>query len=144
MIDETCVSVVLDSNVKVADPRSRSATFNNSSREEYRRVRFDGCVVKGATACDWLLAKTGVGTLAIELKGADVDRAAEQVLAGLAFAASELTLPRRLAGLIVCTRYPRIDTKVQRIKQRVAKTYKAPIHVKTRAEGLVFEEMFTF
>lgn len=132
------------SNVKISDTCSTSAVFMNTSRHEYTRIKFDGCVLKGVTACDWIVEKAGVGRLAVELKGSDVDRAAEQVAAALQFMREHQMSDLRVGGLIVCSRYPSVDTKVQRIKQRLAKEFRAPLTVRTNGRNLVFETLLSF
>jgi hypothetical protein len=141
---DSCIEYTNVSNIKISDLRSTHAVFSNSENHEYLKIQFDGCVVKGSIACDWLVAKKGVGTVAVELKGSDVDHAAEQVMAGLQYVVNCAELPQRLAGLIVCTRYPRIDTKIQRIKVAALKRFRAPIHIQTKAVGVNLEVLLKY
>lgn len=141
MIPLTCCEDTTDSNVKVSDHRSTHAVFKNGVRHKYRLIKFDGCVLQGEVACDWIVEKTGVGRIAIELKGSDIDHAAKQVERGLSYLRSNRLDDVRLSALIVCTRYPSVDTTVQRIKQRIRKTYGAPLTVKSDGRNLEFEAL---
>jgi hypothetical protein len=144
MIPEKCTQATTDSIIKVSEKKSRHTTFLNQQREEYKKIAYDGCCKINETACDWLVVKNDVGTLAIELKGADIDHACVQIEKALDDVRKDSTLPQKLAGLIVCTRVPKIDTKLQRAKNRLAKNYKAPLLVKEDARNLVFSDLFTF
>lgn len=144
MIPEKCCRNTSDSNIKVSDQRSTTAVFENAEKAAHTLVRFDGCVVTGSVACDWIVEKVNVGRIAVELKGTDVDHAAKQVESALRFLRDNGLNDLPVAGLIVCTRYPRIDTTVQRIKQRIAKTYSAPLTVKTDGRALAFESLLSF
>ena len=139
MIPESCCSLIKASHVKVSDPRSSTAVFLNTERSEYRLIRFDGCTVKGTVACDWIVEKQNVGRIAVELKGSDVDHAALQIESALRYMRENGMTELSVAGLIICSRYPSIDTKVQRLKQRLARDYRAPLKVKTDGRNLQFE-----
>jgi hypothetical protein len=143
MIPATCCTATQASNVKVSDPKSTSAVFANADRSSYRLIRFDGCTVKGEIACDWIVEKQDVGRIAVELKGSDVDHAALQIESALRYMRDNGLADLRVAGLIICSRYPSVDTKVQRLKQRLAKTFRAPLKVKTDGRNLSFEAILT-
>lgn len=139
-----CTTSSTDSNVKVSDKGSTFAVFENSSRKEFLLIQFDGCVVRDAIACDWIVEKTSVARVAVELKGADIEHAAQQVEAGLEYLKANGLDNLKTGGLIVCRRYPSFDTTFQRIKQRVAKKYKAPIKVTRDARGISIESLVSF
>lgn len=143
MIPADCCSHTQASNVKVSDQRSTSAVFQNGSNAKYRLIRFDGCTVKGEVACDWIVEKEAVGRIAVELKGCDVDHAALQIERAFRFMRENGMTEMKVAGLIVCTRYPSIDTKVQRLRQRFARDYRAPLKVKADGRNLSFEAIIS-
>jgi hypothetical protein len=144
MINQCCVSQVDHSKVKLGDPNSTTAIFLNDKRETFTTIRIDGCVIKNARACDWVLEKSDSGRIAIELKGCDVDHAATQIEATFAYFRAAGLNDLKFAGLIICTKYPRHDTKVARIQQRLAKLYAAPLRVKTDGRNLSFEVLLNF
>lgn len=137
-----CTECNSNSIVKIEEPRSTSATFENSARVEHKVTRFDGCVKRNELACDFIIEKPLVGRLAVELKGSDIDHAAEQIAAGLAYLKEKGLCDLRMAGLIVCTRYPSEDTKVQRIRQRLAKQFRATLTVRRDARNIEFSSLF--
>lgn len=138
MIPLECVAESTDSSIKVSERKSTSAVFANPSRESYVVVRFDGCVVKDRVACDFIVEKVAVGRLAVELKGCDVAHATAQIEEALRFLKESGKLDLPVGGLVVCSRYPRVDTTVQRMKQKLAKTFRAPLTVKTDGRNLDF------
>lgn len=133
MIPAKCCTNRAVSKIKLSDKHSTSTVFLNPTRDAYTVVRFDGCVICGKTACDWLIEKPGVGRIAVELKGSDIDHAATQIEAAFQYL-KQCGLPSLpLAGLIICTRYPSVDTKFQLIKRRVKSNYNAKMHVKSKS-----------
>lgn len=143
MIPAECCSFTQASNIKVSDPKSTSAVFLNPDRSQFVLIRFDGCTVKGEVACDWIVEKRDIGRIAVELKGSDVDHAALQIESALRYMRNIGVNDLRVAGLIICSRYPSVDTKVQRLKQRMAKEFRAPLKVKTDGRNLCFEAILT-
>lgn len=128
-----CIETLTDSRVKV-EQHSRSAVILNLDRAPIRRIQVDGCLVKNKLACDWIVSKANCADVVIELKGRDVNHAVEQIKAGLNFWKDHVQRGKntKLAALIVCNQYPRIDTKIQLAKQQLARDYAAPLHVWTR------------
>jgi 2C-methyl-D-erythritol 2,4-cyclodiphosphate synthase len=132
-----------DSRVRVRE-NGRQAIFVNVERNVYYVVKVDGQVVKNALASDFVLTKKDVGNLVIELKGMDVSHAVEQV-----FATAQLWQDKgyrigQVAALVVCSRKPSFDTKIQRFKANFAKKFKGPLHVVSRNDEFVFEKVLSF
>ncbi|WP_186148011.1 hypothetical protein [Burkholderia gladioli] len=119
----------------------RTATFLNKEKVRHIKIRVDGCLIKQETAADWILSKPDVGHIVVELKGSDVDHAIEQVLATAKLAEKERKDGERIAALIACTRYPKIDTKVQRGKQRFSDLHNGRLHIVTKSCEHIFEEV---
>jgi hypothetical protein len=133
MPDATCPCTTLtsDSNIKVEE-NGKKAVFRNTQRTQYRKVALDGCLVKGTTCADWLVVKNDTGSIVIELKGRDVDHALDQVEAAISYAQNRGIYPSPWAALIVCTgrpTHPAFTTKLQRVKERFMKKFRAPIHI---------------
>ena len=140
-----CVDLTTDSHVKVAE-NGIGAVFLNPDRKAIRRIKVDGCAVTVGPRCDWIVSShEGVDVL-VELKGTDVDHATEQIIRTLRFWANhpERDQTARLAALVVCSQYPRIDTKIQRAKKRMAVEFRTPLHIRTRNEEYRFETLATF
>jgi hypothetical protein len=136
-----CSRAITDSKIKMSDPRSTSAVFDNPGRMMYRLTRFDGCVVNNQRACDYILEKDD-SLIAVELKGGNVDHAVEQIKATLDYLKETHQLPPRRAGLVICTRYPSMDTKIQRLTEQIRKSHAAPLHIKTSGKPLNFDDFF--
>lgn len=138
-----CQISTTDSAVKVQE-NGRKATFLNAKREVYLKTKHDKCLVDNSLASDWVVSKDQVGDVFIELKGKDVEHGTKQVMETARFWKHNGLTHGRLAGLIVCTQYPRIDTKIQRAKQSFAKLYQGPLHVITKNSEFRLEKVLAF
>src|SRR5687768_11109637 len=67
------------SKIKVEE-NGRSAVIVNTPRVDHVVSAVDGCLVLNSVACDWVISKSEIGDIFIELKGSDVDHAVEQIL----------------------------------------------------------------
>lgn len=143
MVDNKCFTNTTDSKIKVEE-NGRKVVISNKSREKYTKLKIDGCLVKQEIASDWAISKEEFGDLVIELKGCDVYHAVDQINASIIFLDSNKIRNGKLACLIVCSRYPRIDTKIQRAQSTIAKKYKAPLHVTTQNKEYDFSSLFKF
>lgn len=140
---EKCFIDTADSKIKFREA-GRQAVVLNASKELFTRVKVDGCLLKEVTAADWVLAKPSVGDVVIELKGTDIGRGIEQVRKTINHWNKAGLRAGRIAALIVCSRYPRIDTKIQRAKQALARDHRAPLHVVPRNREFEFEALLTY
>lgn len=137
--------IVRHSKIKVDDPGSSvSAVFLNPSKVKHKKHKMDGGHLKNTKSADWMLSKFDVGDVIIELKGCDVAKAIEQIIETAKFAAENNMLQGRVAGLVVCTQYPKISTKIQRLSQDFSKKYNGPIKVKCKSAELAFEDALRF
>jgi len=119
------------SKIKVEE-KGKQAIFLNPENVIFTRTRIDGCLVKETTACDWLVIKGDTDRVIVELKGCDVSHALDQVEATFTHLAALNLLSGKVAALIVCRRpssHPVFTTKLQRLKDRLSKKYRAPLHV---------------
>lgn len=142
-----CTETLRHSRIRVDDKRSpRWAVFLNPTRSRIRKIRVDGCLVRGGPAADWIVSKADCVDVVVELKGRDVDHALEQAVATLRLWND---LPGnenndRLAVLIVCTQYPRETTKIDRARKQLAQDYRAPLHIRTRNLEYEFDTLAKF
>lgn len=142
-MDKACVEVLRHSRIKVAE-NGKQAVVLNSKKEKFERLKIDGCLVKNKTASDWAISKHGVGNVVIELKGSDVAHAVKQIKETLDFLRCSEYMGAKCGALVVCSKYPKIDTKIQRAKQLIAETHKAPLHIVTKNEEYEFDALLSF
>lgn len=142
-MSEVCVFDTTDSFVKVSGEHGRKVVVRNSPKEKYKRSKVDGCLVTNKTAADWVISKVNVGDVIIELKGKNVDHAVEQVKETIEYWISNKLINGRISSLIVCSEYPRFDTKVQRARDFLARQYKAPLHVVTKNMEFDFDALLS-
>jgi hypothetical protein len=143
MIKADCTKTTSVSKIKVEE-NQRRVIINNPSKIKYSVTAVDGCLIKNSIACDWLISEDSVGDLLIELKGSDVDHAAKQIMSSAEYIDSNGIALGQKAGLIVCSKYPRVDTTVQKIKNAFAKKYQAPLHVVNIQGEFNFSNLFKF
>ena len=106
--------------------------------------RADGCMYVNKTSCDFVGSCTEAGDVFIELKGCDVDQGLKQIETTLKDWRAKGWLGRLRAGLIVCTRYPRQDSKIQRARNKFARDFGAPLHVVRHGQSFRFERILAF
>lgn len=129
------------SNIKIED-HGMSAVFLNPRRQVHHIVKVDGGLVAQQRAADYVVSKPGVGDLVVELKGKDVGVACKQIEATLCIMDRCEEKRSPVAGLIVCTRVPCFDTKVQGLKSYFAKKYKSRLTVCSSRNKFDFEKFF--
>lgn len=136
-----------DSKIKLSDPGTKShAVFLNKERKKYLKFLMDGGLVVNETCADWMLARDHIGNVVVELKGGDVHHAMKQVHAATKFAKENgLLRGGKVAGLVICTQHPAIDTKIQRARNEYQKLYNGPLHSKSGGCGeFEFERVLSF
>jgi hypothetical protein len=126
-----CCTTTNDSRIKV-EQRGRKAIFVNEGKLTYVRVEVDGCVIKNAKAADFIVSRSDIGDVIIELKGRDVAEAVKQVEATAKYWVDNKHCNKKIAALIVSTQFPKTSTAVLRAKDRFRKTYGTPLHVVTK------------
>ncbi|HEX8662846.1 MAG TPA: hypothetical protein VF744_02305 [Beijerinckiaceae bacterium] len=122
----------------------RKATFVNEEHNTYRKTQMDGCVVKNQLAADWVVSRANIGDVIIELKGRHVEHAVRQIRATAGFLTDGDYREGRLAGLVVCTQFPKASTTVQRAQAEFARAFKGPLHVVTQNLEYAFENVLSF
>lgn len=140
-IENKCIFRDDSGRIKVEELK-RKAVFKNAARVEFIKVQVDGCAIKGRKAADWLVERDGVGQIIVELKGKNVEQGVKQVLETADFWKKNKLRQGKLAGLIVCSQYPQVDTAVQKAKQSFATRHKAQLHVVCGNREYVFENVF--
>jgi hypothetical protein len=116
--ENKCIERIRHSKVKLSDPGTgRSVVLLNPDKTQVRRIRMDGCLMPvGHVAADSLVSMPRKVDVIVELKGKNVDHAAEQVEATRSFWSNhEGYQPNQLIGAwIMCSEYPRADLKIKR------------------------------
>lgn len=123
------------SSIKV-EQHGKSAVFENPNRDEYFVTTTDGGILGNQRVADYVVSRVGIGDLIVELKGKDVDTACKQIEATISLVNACTSQTRKgkskrgpIAGLIVCTRVPKLDTKAQSLRNRFAKQYRSRLFI---------------
>ncbi len=123
-----CTRTVSHSTVKVEENK-RKALFNNPSGKSYCVTKVDDCLVTEGPRADYLVVEGSAHSVLVELKGKNVAHACEQLFASARHEDVAPLLTASLGFLVVCSRFPRVDTAVLKAKTKAAKEYGAGFHV---------------
>ena len=136
-----CVAAQSEHPVKLSDS-GKYALINNETRNTYEIIHFDGCEIIGSLAADFVIHHPAVGDCIVELKGSDVNHALDQVTETAKYLAHRALRRGKLAGLVISTKYPRIDTKVQRCKAMFKSKWNAKLTVQPNLKPINFQSLF--
>lgn len=140
MCGDKCVEETNGSNITVKE-RGRRANFRNPDRHSFLKIQVDGCLLNEKyKKADWIVTKVGIGSIIIELKGKNLDQACQQLKETLDHPRCKPWLEARKAMLIVCSRYPSIDTTVQRLQLK-ARKQGVRLNVVCDQGNFIFEDM---
>ncbi len=93
-------------------------------------------------SADYALSKPGVGDVIVELKGKEVARACEQIIATAKILRKCKKGASPVAGLIVCTRVPATDSKALRLKNQFMQEHRAMLKICASNREYSFDEFF--
>lgn len=129
--------------ISVEGEHRRRAMFRNPLREEYVVIKVDQGVVEQERAADYAVHKAGVGTLIVELKGGDVRHACRQV-ASTVDIVGRCEIPHgKIAGLVICTRFPAVDTTIQRLQNDFRRRVGCRLKVSSSQTEFEFADLFS-
>ena len=140
IIPAECQNEKRDSRIAVEE-RGKKAVFVNGEKRKYLLTRVDGCVIKNATAADWILTAAKVGDVIVELKGRNVQHALEQIMATAKFWTDNGLRQGKIAALIVCSQHPQVTTKSQRAQNDFKRKYKGKLQIKCKVWESTFASM---
>ena len=143
---DKCTEEVSHPKIRLEDKGSkRFAIFLNPTCAKHSRTRTDGCLVVEQTAADWVLTCDKADQqVIVELKGKNVEHAAKQIFATAAHLKQTDRSKSAIAGLIVCTQYPKHDTKIARAKLKFAREYGGPIHAASGSREFHLDRLVRF
>lgn len=116
-------------SIIVVSENKRKAKFRNPERKKYSVSTIDGCLIKDGVRADYLVTEEAEASVLVELKGADVSHACDQLFASAKNEKVKNLMRKSIGFLVVCSKYPRFDTFIARAKTKAARQYKAGFHV---------------
>jgi hypothetical protein len=123
-----CTVTVTHTKVKVEENR-RKATFLNPDRKRYKVTQVDNCVVTEGVRADFLVSEVGEASALVELKGKNVEHACNQLFASARHPSVTPLLEQKKGFVVVCSKWPRVDSFVLKAKDRARKEFGAGFHV---------------
>ena len=124
----TCTRRINHSKIKVEENK-RKAIFNNPLNELYEVSIVDGCLVKEGIRCDSLVTKKDYSSVLIELKGANVQHACDQLFTAVSHPDVAPLIDKKVGFLVICSKFPKFDTFVRKAIDRAAKQFGSGFHV---------------
>lgn len=110
----------------------KKIVFHNPDRKLIRKIQVDGCAVSNGKRCDWLVINEKDSEFFVELKGADISYACEQLAASIN-ELSENPAQKLKYSFVVGSRVPpRITTTIQNLAARFKNKFNCKLIVKNR------------
>ena len=119
--------------IVTAEENKRKLTINNPSTKVIRKIKVDGCLpIVSGKRCDYLfeINEPISHVIYLELKGCDIEKAFEQLIATIEIFKSEHHNLKKECH-IVASRVPKAGTKIQQLKVKILKTKQAQLIVST-------------
>jgi len=116
--DDRCVCQTNDSNISFRE-NGRSIVFRNPRRDEYYKVRIDGCVITEGERCDdFLYGKEDPYDRYVELKGSDIPHAINQLRSSIIWVKRHCNVGKAIKAYIISKNVaPGYNTKLQAAKK---------------------------
>lgn len=122
-----------------AEENKRKLTINNPSARIIKKIEVDGCLpIKKGKRCDYMfeIDKPITQVIYLELKGCDIEKAYEQLIATIDHFKSEHQNCKKECH-IVASRVPKAGTKVQQLKVTMLKAKQAKLIVNTNQASMI-------
>jgi hypothetical protein len=119
-----------------AEEHKRKLTINNPSEKVIRKIKVDGCLlIKSGKRCDYMFeidnpASEIGNVIYLELKGCDIEKAYEQLIATIEIFKSKHQKIKKECH-IVASRVPKAGTKAQQLKVKMKKSTQAELIIST-------------
>lgn len=122
MLKHSCIKSNSGSLVKISSD-GKSIVFENPNNAEFLVVQIDGCEIKSGIRADCLVQKPSVGQIILEFKGTDIVHAAKQILATAEYLKTRTPDYKKIAGMVICSQYPRFDASFQKYVAKFRKEH---------------------
>ena len=120
---ESCTKTKTDSKIKV-EAQTQKAIFDNPDRSEIKIVDLDCWLAKEkGPKADRIVSKPGVVDVVVELKGKNIERALEQILATHAKWKLAPPFSNQIGGLVVFSRSPDRSASMDDTRKRFLQTH---------------------
>jgi len=124
--NEECIRTTTEKKIRLSE-NGKIAVIKNCDGSTFHCVRFDGCIVKGQLACDFVIEREVCGrVLVVELKGSDVSHAMKQAIATATYLKNEAKKNITIACIVICSHVPAADTRWQRLARQFTKVFGGP------------------
>jgi len=133
---EKCTTKRTDKIIAVSE-HGRKFTIQNDGKISVNQVKVDSCLINDdRKRCDYLFEIEGkIFVIYLELKGKHIDKAYEQLVATMGYCLERHERFEKKC-YIVASRVPKDGQKVQNLKIKMRRSYKARLHIATREEKI--------
>ena len=139
-VPERCTEILNHSSI-VVKAKGRVAIFLNPSKTAIKKIDVDCWIASSKLPkSDFVLSKTGIVDVIVELKGKEIDHAIQQILSTLAQWKVTAEAAPKVGGLIVFTRSPFRSAALNRKRLSVLLKHKLWLEMcKSASKEHIFE-----
>lgn len=123
-----CTSSQNGSIIAVKDA-GKSFALKNPAKKNVHVTRVDGCAITSGIRCDYFYFLSSSREIFVELKGADIRKAINQIAASIPKLTKGAQAAR--AGVVVASRVPRADTSTQIAMANIRRHYLYRLIIRT-------------
>ena len=109
-----------DKLIVLSENRSK-ITFVNDGQVEIRKIKIDGGVITEGERCDWLIIPPSNIEYFVELKGADVKKAFDQLKRSIGLCCVDKN--GVMYAFIISTKCPLNDSQLSNLKKKMRRVY---------------------
>lgn len=120
-----CITQLNQRRVSISE-NGRKIVVKSDKDEEWELVQVDGCLITEGRRADYMVSVNDT-TVIIELKGANLKHACEQIFCTVERKEIRQHLRKKLGLVVICSRYPKVNTSFQVAKQKARRKYSAPL-----------------
>jgi hypothetical protein len=130
-IPNRCIEKTTDLRI-VFQEKGKKITFLNKRRIPIRKITVDGCAITAGIRCDYLVLNNKDDEFFIELKGADVKHACDQLLTSIGKLSASPNQKLKYSFIISSRIAPAINTTIQNLKAQFKKGFNCILVIKNQ------------
>lgn len=129
-MSDCCTLIQSHSKIQVEE-NGMKACFNNLERLNYTVTKVDGCLITKGRRCDYLVSKTNIASVLVELKGKSVEHAINQLLESISHPKVKPLLNSKIGCLIIASQSPSFNRFIREAQTKFAR-HKSGLTIRTK------------
>lgn len=127
---EDCTEKKTDSKI-VLEEKGKKMVFLNKARKTIKIITVDGCAITAGIKCDFLVKNEEDYEYFVELKGADILHACDQLKASINQLSVNPTQNAKHSFIVASRVVPAITTRIQNLKVEFRKKFNCTLIIRT-------------